>query len=1031
MECASDSDNVFGPRINPECRPFDFTLLFEDGFFGLLPAALFLVLVPHRLQVLRSSQVKLNSFQLALVKLIQLIVLLVLHILYTALRVEDPDLHTRVGLASGVVNIIATGAAILLSFLEDQRSIKPSDLLVVYYSVEVLLSLPQLRSLWQIPTASVACRALGMTILVFNAGVLISESIHKPRFLRLIYQKTTREGILGFWGQSFFIWVLPVLQNGYSKVLGIDDIPEMDADQQVQLTQEELEKAWGARTGKHRLLRSTFYAYRRTFLSGFVPRICLAAFSFCQPFLITATIDYVQNDKTLESKRRGQAIVGAYVLVYSGWAVSTAVYWRQTNRFNTKVRSGLIAMVFNQTSRLKASDINDSAAITLMGTDVERIVQSQKTIHETWATILEVGIAIWLLERQLLIACVVPAIIVIGSVLAIGPISNRSGQSQKQWVECVQARVTGTSSMLRDIKSIKMLGLSRVMFQKVSNLRKIELKTSERFRKLLIWEIIISNVPTDFAPFATFAIYTIIAVATHNKTLLSSQAFTSLSLISLVTNPLITFIQSVPAVRQAMACYLRIEEYCKKQTELHNTRTGLPTPSATNDGIAVELQLVQPKSESETSPFSFERADIAWSDTGENKLHDITLRVGPGVTMLIGPVGSGKSTLLSSLLGETVVRSGDVRVADSQLAYCSQVPWIFDDTVRQNIILGSLFDPKWYEVATWACGLKDELSNMPGGDLYRAGANGLSLSGGQKQRIALCRAIYSRKRLMVLDDVFSGLDSNNTSMVATRLFSPGGYCRRYGVTVLLATHTEHLFQYADEIVILEGGRIVQNGSSEKVMQLHKPASVHRSLASTDEIAGHMASATEEDNELNNDTVKALVSDSPSPLRREGTWSVYKYYYQSAGFIPFATCLAFIVVEAVSGDFKTLWIQWWVEANEESPNKDMGMYLGVYAGLFVIQLVGTAVGLWLLIINVINNTALNLHTDLLSATLSAPLRFSQDTEIGALTNRFSQDMELIDMMLPLVASMFFTGNALPTVPSLPPYQTVRLAELRDH
>lgn len=88
------------------------------------------------------------------------------------------------------------------------------------------------------------------------------------------------------------------------------------------------------------------------------------------------------------------------------------------------------------------------------------------------------------------------------------------------------------------------------------------------------------------------------------------------------------------------------------------------------------------------------------------------------------------------------------------------------------------------------------------------------------------------------------------------------------------------------------------------MQLHQPASVHRSLASTDEIAGHMASTTEEDNELNNDTVKALISDSPSPLRREGTWSVYKYYYQSAGFIPFATCLAFIVVEAVSGDFKS-------------------------------------------------------------------------------------------------------------------------------
>lgn len=69
--------------------------------------------------------------------------------------------------------------------------------------------------------------------------------------------------------------------------------------------------------------------------------------------------------------------------------------------------------------------------------------------------------------------------------------------------------------------------------------------------------------------------------------------------------------------------------------------------------------------------------------------------------------------------------------------------------------------------------------------------------------------------------------------------------------------------------------------------------------------------------------------------------------------------------------------------------------------------------------------------LLTIQGSALLRFFQDTEIGALTNRFSQDMELIDMMLPLVASMFLTGNALPPFPSLPPYQHVGLAELRDH
>ncbi|PYH29257.1 P-loop containing nucleoside triphosphate hydrolase protein [Aspergillus neoniger CBS 115656] len=544
----------------------------------------------------------------------------------------------------------------------------------------------------------------------------------------------------------------------------------------------------------------------------------------------------------------------------------------------------------------------------------------------------------------------------------------RRRQAQKEWIERVQTRVTATSSMLRDIKSIKMLGLSQVLLSTTSKLRKIELKISERFRKLLIWEIVISNVPTEFAPFATFAVYTIIAVVKHDKTLLSSQAFTSLSLISLVTSPLITFVQAVPSVRQAMSCYLRIEEYCEKEPAGLVTHTASsPVLSLTDNDRDVELRSFQPKSEYSATPVSFERANVGWAKAGENKLHDITLRVGSGVTMLIGPVGSGKSTLLCSLLGETVIKSGDVRVEDHQMAYCSQAPFIMNDTVRQNITFGSPFDPKWYEFAIWACGLKEDLSDMPGGDLYRAGTNGLSLSGGQKQRVALCRAIYSRRRLVVLDDVFSGLDSSNTRIISTRLFGPNGYFRRPGMTVLLATHTEHLFQYADDIVVLEE-------------------------VSTVGTADHAASATQEGDELSNTAAKPSVPDSQSPLRREGTWSVYKYYFRSAGFIPFATCLAFIVVEAVSGDFTTLWIQWWVEANERSPNKDAGVYLGVYAALFVVQLVGNVGGLWLLIINIINNTAFNLHTDLLTATL-----------------RFSQDMELIDMMLPLIASMYLTGN----------------------
>jgi ATP-binding cassette subfamily C (CFTR/MRP) protein 1 len=82
------------------------------------------------------------------------------------------------------------------------------------------------------------------------------------------------------------------------------------------------------------------------------------------------------------------------------------------------LRSGLISAIYDQTLLLQAQDLGDATAITLMGTDVERIVVNLKNIHESWASILEVGIAIWLLERQLWVACVVPVVICFGRTLS-------------------------------------------------------------------------------------------------------------------------------------------------------------------------------------------------------------------------------------------------------------------------------------------------------------------------------------------------------------------------------------------------------------------------------------------------------------------------------------------------------------------------------------------------------------------------------------------------------------------------------------
>ncbi|KAE8552482.1 hypothetical protein EYB25_003860 [Talaromyces marneffei] len=205
--------------------------------------------------------------------------------------------------------------------------------------------------------------------------------------LELQYQKTPKEQTCGFLNRSFFIWILPFLQRGYCNVIRVEDIEEIDTGLQAQECGEKLQATWKYLqpnyNRRHQLIKATFCAYRWAFLSAIIPRLALSVFTFAQPLLITATIDYIGSPSTPQSKLTGQALVGAYVVVYVGLAVSKAVYWRQTLRLTTMIRSSLISMIYKQTVCMTAAALTDSEAITLMGTDVARIVSNLRNLHET------------------------------------------------------------------------------------------------------------------------------------------------------------------------------------------------------------------------------------------------------------------------------------------------------------------------------------------------------------------------------------------------------------------------------------------------------------------------------------------------------------------------------------------------------------------------------------------------------------------------------------------------------------------------
>lgn len=249
-----------------------------------------------------------------------LMALFVLYIVYSVLHIRTPVLRTSLSLVSDILNIVAIAGAAGLSFLEDQRSTRPSDLLVVYFSSLILLWIPRLRSLWLL-SAPEPCRALWTTIYSVAVLIAYTESTKKTKILRPLYKQVTVEQVNGFWYRSLFIWVVSFIRTGYSKVLSVGDMPEVDESLQGDLTRDKLDEAWKQSKGGYRLIKAVFRAYLWPALSGIVPRLTLSGFTFCQPFLITSTVDYFNGDARTRPKEYAHALVGAVLIVYLGIAV--------------------------------------------------------------------------------------------------------------------------------------------------------------------------------------------------------------------------------------------------------------------------------------------------------------------------------------------------------------------------------------------------------------------------------------------------------------------------------------------------------------------------------------------------------------------------------------------------------------------------------------------------------------------------------------------------------------------------------------
>ena len=218
----------------------------------------------------------------------------------------------------------------------------------------------------------------------------------------------------------------------------------------------------------------------------------------------------------------------------------------------------------------------------------------------------------------------------------------------------------------------------------------------------------------------------------------------------------------------------------------------------------------------------FDHVNFAY-DAGKPVLHDVSFRAEPGtVTALVGPSGSGKSTIIGLVTAFHVPESGTIFVdgvdlstvrLDSyrtQLGVVLQETFLFDGTIRENVAFARPDATEQQIMEACRIARVDEFAeNFETGYDTIVGERGVKLSGGQRQRVSIARAILADPRILILDEATSSLDSESEAMIQEGL----KYLMQ-GRTTFVIAHRLSTIRRADQILVVEAGRVVERGTHE-------------------------------------------------------------------------------------------------------------------------------------------------------------------------------------------------------------------------
>ncbi|KAK8320668.1 hypothetical protein V6Z12_A12G051900 [Gossypium hirsutum] len=570
----------------------------------------------------------------------------------------------------------------------------------------------------------------------------------------------------------------------------------------------------------------------------------------------------------------------------------------------------------------------------------------------------------------------------------------------KQRLEWTDRRINLTNEILSAVDIVKFYAWEKCFQSRVHSIRNDELSWLQRAQLLSAFNRFILNSIPVVVTVVSFGMFTLLG-----GDLTPARAFTSLSLFALLRIPLECLPNLLSQVANANISLKRLEELFLAEERVlapnPPLQPGLPAISIKNGNFSWDLKAERPT------------------------LSNINIDVPVGsLFAIVGGTGEGKTSLISAILGELPPDANSSVIIRGTVAYVPQVSWIFNATVRDNILFGSSFQLERYWKTIDVTALQQDLHILPDHDLTEIGERGVNISGGQKQRVSMARAVYSYSDVYIFDDPLSALDAHVAEQVFNRCIKE----ELQGKTRILVTNQLHFLPHVDYILLISNGVIKEEGTFEEVSRkgrifqklMENAGKMEKREGKGDGRYIDMEKLEPNSNKMVENEINDILKDANAAKRRKGmkailvkqeeretglvSWNVVMGYKDAMGGLWVVMILfTFYFSTEVLRILSSMWLRFWTDRSASKSYKPE-FYILIYALLGFSQVTVTLTNSFWLITSSLG-AARRLHDMMLNSILRAPMLFFQTNPIGRVINRFSRDLGDIDCNVATSMDMF--------------------------